>query len=404
MARTRQTARESNGSRSSSTLRDQHPTLVDKLRMSQVSGGPFKDEATVKEEVTADDEETADDEATARDNEPTVYDKATANDESTDRDNEPTAYDEATANDHDVQRVSTEQYLSKVKEEEPDDIEGQSDDQEEQRGDPTKTSDVDEFKKTSASPEPMNMVHGEPSNEHQSRASTPLSELSEYRDSARESSASPLHLATNNRHDPISRSQTSGVVNTIEGNQSSSKSFTTLLKRKRTELAADGVIITGSVRKARKPANVPPTNKELKRENEMLKLEIDELRLAHKQSTIDDITVFKFVSSASMMETAVEKRESEMRRGLNHMSEHLKKLQDRMAELIKFSNTTTDTVSRVIQTAGGETEEGLSKADTTRLQKIYENAKPKGDIAVAVHEKLSFTPHLIGRPKTFRYT
>ena len=36
------------------------------------------------------------------------------------------------------------------------------------------------------------------------------------------------------------------------------------------------------------------------------------------------------------MKTAVEKRESEVRRGLNHMSEHLEKLQDRMAEMIQF--------------------------------------------------------------------
>ena len=113
---------------------------------------------------------------------------------------------------------------------------------------------------------------------------------------------------------------------------------------------------------------MPPTYKELKRENETLKLEIDQLRLTHEQSSVDYVTVYKFISSASIMKTAVEKRESEMRRGLNHMSEHLKKLQERMAEMIKFFNTTTETVSRVIQTASGETQEGLSKANMVRCR------------------------------------
>ena len=103
------------------------------------------------------------------------------------------------------------------------------------------------------------------------------------------------------------------------------------------------------------------------------------------------------------MKTAVEKGESEMWRGVNHMSKHLKKLQHRMTEMTKFFNITTETVSGVIQTASGETREGLSKADMVRLQKLHENAKLKGDVAVAVHEKLSFTSHLISRPKAFHY-
>ena len=160
MARTRQTARESHESRSSSTPGNQSQTSVDKLRMGQALASPSKDEATVKNEANGDDE------ATARDNEPKPMTK------------QPPTFRKGNLNRPDsicLRSKKKSHTITKNSQTIKNRQRSKKNSQTIQR----KMSNVDERKKMSVSPQPMDLIPEEPLNEHSSRASTPLSQISE---------------------------------------------------------------------------------------------------------------------------------------------------------------------------------------------------------------------------------
>ena len=175
--------------------------------------------------------------------------------------------------------------------------------------------------------------------------------------------------------------------------------FVTSAKRKRLESEVSDVVITKTVTKVPKPP-LSPTYAELLKENKMLKEENHHLRLAQSRISSVDKVMTKFVTSASIMETAVDVREKEMRKGLNAVSEAMTTVQDRLAEMTKFSNETTEVVGRVSQSANENCESHLSKAEAGRLQLRYENARPKQEVGEAIYKRLSFTPKARGRPRS----
>ena len=195
-------------------------------------------------------------------------------------------------------------------------------------------------------------------------------------------------------------SQTPSAVNTSMSAPPNTLCFVTAAKRKRLESEASDVIITKTITKVPGPPP-PPTYEELVKENKKLKEENHHLRLAHTKISSVDKVMTKFAISASLMETAVDVREKEMRKGLNAISEAMAIFQDQLGEMVKFSNGTTELVGRISQSANEDHEQHLSKAEAGRLQIRYENARPKQEVDEAIHERLSFTPKTRGRPKSF---
>lgn len=186
------------------------------------------------------------------------------------------------------------------------------------------------------------------------------------------------------------------VADAIKPVLSRSPPFVTSAKRKRLENEAADVFITKTVTKVPKLAP-PPTYEELTEENKKLKIENHQLRLARDKVSKADKVISNFVTSASIMETAADVREIEMRKGLNSMSEAVTMVQNRLAEMIKYSNSTTDIICRIIHGAGNDPEIHLSKAEGRRLQRLYENAKPEKEVSEVLQEKLSFTPKARGK-------
>lgn len=134
-------------------------------------------------------------------------------------------------------------------------------------------------------------------------------------------------------------------------------------------------------------------------ENNKLKKEIHELRLARDKLSSAEKVIANFVTSASIMETAVDVREREMRKGFNGVSEAMAKVEDHLAEMVKFSNATTDVAGRIVQSANDDRQLRLTRAEKRGLQRLYENAKSGREVAGAIHEKLSFTRKARGRPR-----
>lgn len=196
---------------------------------------------------------------------------------------------------------------------------------------------------------------------------------------------------------PNSKSE---VIDAIMPVLSESSPFVTSAKRKRLEDEADDLFIIKTVTKVRRPAS-PPTYEELTEEIKKLRTENHQLRLARDKVLTADKLIANFVTSASIMETAADVRENEMRKGLNSVSEAVTIVQDRLAEMVRYSNSTTDVICRIIHSAGEDPELHLSKAEGKRLQRLYENAKPEKEVAEVLQEKLSFTPKARGRPRTF---
>ena len=198
--------------------------------------------------------------------------------------------------------------------------------------------------------------------------------------------------------EPISQKPTQ--VNVSMSTPPDTPQFVTSAKRKRLESEACDVVITKTVTKVPKTPP-PPTYEEIMQENERLKEENHQLRLAHSRISSVDKVMTKFVTSASIMETAVDVREKEMRKGLNAIAEAMTTVQGQLAEMVEFSNGTTEVVGKISQSANENHELHLSKAEAGRLQLRYENARPKQEVGEAIYERLPFTPKARGRPKSF---
>ena len=209
-----------------------------------------------------------------------------------------------------------------------------------------------------------------------------------------ESSGSSLKKSNNHLSSRPANRQFEAAVAVVP-NLSQTAPFMTSAKRKRLENETADVVITRSVTKAPKPTPAPTYN-ELEEENKALKKEIHQLRLARNKISSADKVISHFVASASIMETVVDVRETEMRQGLNSLSEAMHKIQDHLAEMIKFSNTTTDVVGGIPQSTVNK---HLSRSEAGRLERLYENAKPGPEVAQVIHEKLTFTPKARGRPR-----
>jgi hypothetical protein len=213
-------------------------------------------------------------------------------------------------------------------------------------------------------------------------------------------SSQPSLQHTNSPQSSEPSNQKPGVADAVAPVLSKPHPLVTSTKRKRPENEADDVFITKTVTKVPKLAP-PSTYEELTEEIEKLKTENHQLRLAHDKVLTADKVIANFVTSASIMETAADVRENEMRKGLNSMSEAVTMVQEQLAEMIRYSNSTTDVISRIIHSAGEDPDLHLSKAEGKRLQRLYENAKPEKEVAKVLQEKLSFTPKIRGRPRTF---
>ncbi len=217
--------------------------------------------------------------------------------------------------------------------------------------------------------------------------------------SAREASDTPPR-ATDCQQSSRFSNQKTEVADAVAPVPSQLSPFMTFTKRRRLEYEADDLVITKTVTKAPK-LEAPPTYAELIEENKKLKKEIHQLRLVNHKIASADKVIFRFVTSASIMETAVDVRYNELRKGLNTMSQAVNKVQDQLAEMVNFSNATTDVVCRITQSAGEDADLDLNKAEEGRIRRLYENAKPGKEVAEVIHEKLSFTPKTRGRPRKF---
>ena len=193
-------------------------------------------------------------------------------------------------------------------------------------------------------------------------------------------------------------SQKTGAADAVKPVPAESTPFVTSAKRKQLEIEGEDIIITKTVKKSPKPPS-PPTYEQLMQENNKLKKEIHELRLARDKLSSAEKVIASFVISASIMETAIDVREGEMRKGFNAVSEAMTKVEDHLAEMVKFSNVTTDVTGRIVQSANDDHQLQLTRAEEQGLQHLYENAKPGRDVAGAIHAKLSFTPKARGRPR-----
>ena len=124
-----------------------------------------------------------------------------------------------------------------------------------------------------------------------------------------------------------------------------------------------------------------------------LKDEIQRLKRERSDQQARQSALIKgFVTSAAVIELAVDIREAELRSGLNSIGSTSAGMQDQAQEMIRFSNGTSWHVCRLVQDMLEEQQVFLNDDEQNKLRHEYEyvSAQPSLAVTSILDERLSF--------------
>lgn len=129
-----------------------------------------------------------------------------------------------------------------------------------------------------------------------------------------------------------------------------------------------------------------------------LRREIQRLRREKSDGQARQLALIKgFVTSAAVVEMAVDVREAELRCGLSNMGGTPEEMREQAQQMMDFSNVTSRHISRLVNAMLEEQQVFLNDDQQKTMRLDFDSAQPSQAVTAVLDEKLSFT---IGRSGT----